>query len=66
MKSFPPPVFPQSIAGAAGVAYMYWRLATTSSPFVSQKFNQQEYLDKSEAYISAALRMVKPSGKSLR
>jgi len=54
---------PSVYTGAAGVAYMYWRLATTSSPFVSQK---QEYLDKSEAYISAALRMVKPSGKSLR
>ncbi|EKX52038.1 hypothetical protein GUITHDRAFT_101947 [Guillardia theta CCMP2712] len=48
---------------AAGVAYMYWRLATTTCPLVSQK---QEYLDKSEAYISAALRMSKPPGKSLR
>ena len=47
--------------GAAGVAYMYWRLASLDAPYFSEQ--RDALMCNADAYSMVALRMVKPHRK---
>ncbi|KAJ1494730.1 hypothetical protein T484DRAFT_1877134 [Baffinella frigidus] len=55
---------PSVYTGAAGVAYMYWRLATMDSHYIPGQ--REELLEKATTYSKAALRLVRPERRGQR
>jgi hypothetical protein len=49
---------PSVYTGAAGIAYMYWRLATMDSHYIPGQ--RAELLERATHYSSASLRLVRP------